>query len=156
MKIRSIGHSEPPPMNLLLLADPSIEFIEDYLNRGETYIAELNGAAVGVYILLATRPGTCEIVNIAVSEKYQGEGIGKKLLQHAIELAFQGGNKTLEIGTGNSSIGQLALYQKCGFRITGVDRDFFVRHYKEDIHENGIHCRDMIRLSMDLQRQSPK
>lgn len=39
MKIRSIGHSEPPPMNLLLLADPSIEFIEDYLNRGETYIA---------------------------------------------------------------------------------------------------------------------
>ncbi len=33
--------------------------------------------------------------------------------------------KTIEIGTGNSSIGQLALYQKCGFRIIGVDMDFF-------------------------------
>ncbi|MBG9587812.1 GNAT family N-acetyltransferase [Cytobacillus firmus] len=151
MKIRKIDHSEPPPMNLLLSADPSIEFIKDYVNRGETYFAEISGEVVGVYILLATRPGTCEIINIAVSEKYQGEGIGRKLLEHAIELAFQGGYKTLEIGTGNSSIGQLALYQKCGFRITGVDRDFFVRHYKEDIIENGIHCRDMIRLSMDLQ-----
>ncbi|WP_282171974.1 GNAT family N-acetyltransferase [Cytobacillus firmus] len=151
MKIRKIDHSEPPPMNLLLSADPSIEFIKDYVNRGETYFAEINGEVVGVYILLATRPGTCEIINIAVSEKYQGEGIGRNLLEHAIELAFQGGYKTLEIGTGNSSIGQLALYQKCGFRITGVDRDFFVRHYKEDIIENGIHCRDMIRLSMDLQ-----
>ncbi|WP_394579203.1 GNAT family N-acetyltransferase [Cytobacillus firmus] len=151
MKIRKMDHSEPPPMNLLLLADPSIEFIKDYVNRGETYFAEINGEVVGVYILLATRPGTCEIINIAVSEKYQGDGIGRKLLEHAIELAFQGGCKTLEIGTGNSSIGQLAFYQKCGFRITGVDRDFFVRHYKEDIIENGIHCRDMIRLSMDLQ-----
>lgn len=151
MKIRKMDHSEPPPMNLLLLADPSIEFIKGSVNRGETYFAEINGEAVGVYILLATRPGTCEIINIAVSEKYQGEGIGRKLLEHAIELAFQGGYKTLEIGTGNSSIGQLAFYQKCGFRITGVDRDFFVRHYKEDIIENGIHCRDMIRLSMDLQ-----
>ncbi|MBG9451559.1 acetyltransferase [Cytobacillus firmus] len=151
MKIRKMDHSEPPPMNLLLLADPSIEFIKGYVNRGETYFAEINGEVVGVYILLATRPGTCEIINIAVSEKYQGEGIGRKLLEHAIELAFQGGYKTLEIGTGNSSIGQLAFYQKCGFRITGVDRDFFVRHYKEDIIENGIHCRDMIRLFMDLQ-----
>ncbi|WCN36270.1 hypothetical protein [Aneurinibacillus uraniidurans] len=37
--------------------------------------------------------------------------------------------ETVEIGTGNSSIGQLALYQKCGFRIIGVDRDFFIKHY---------------------------
>lgn len=60
------------------------------------------------------------------------------------------GYKTIEIGTGNSSIGQLVLYQKCGFRITGVDIDFFVRHYQEEIFENGIQCRDMIRLSQDL------
>lgn len=66
MKIRKMDHSEPPPMNLLLLADPSIEFIKDYVNRGETYFAEINGEVVGVYILLATRPGTCEIINIGL------------------------------------------------------------------------------------------
>lgn len=58
--------------------------------------------------------------------------------------------KILEVGTGNSSINQLALYQKCRFRIVGVDKDFFKRHYKEKIIENEIECIDMIRLRMDL------
>lgn len=56
----------------------------------------------------------------------------------------------MEIGTGNSSIAPLILCQKCGFRITGIDRDFFIRHYSEEIFENGIQCKDMIRLSKDL------
>ncbi|MFC0472483.1 histidine phosphatase family protein [Halalkalibacter kiskunsagensis] len=32
----------------------------------------------------------------------------------------------------------------------GVDMDFFIKHYPEEIFENGIQCRDMIRLSQDL------
>jgi hypothetical protein len=68
----------------------------------------------------------------------------------AVHRAKRNGYKTIEVGTGNSSIGQLALYQKCGFRITGIDRDFFIRHYEEDIFENDIQCRDMVRLSQDL------
>lgn len=36
------------------------------------------------------------------------------------------------------------------FRITGIDRDFFIRHYDEEIFENGIQVIDMIRLSQDL------
>lgn len=71
-------------------------------------------------------------------------------MNHAIQEAKHLGFKTLEIGTGNSSIGQLALYQKCGFRITGIDRDFFIRHYSEEIYENGMQVMDMIRLSQDL------
>lgn len=105
---------------------------------------------VGVYVLLPTRPETAELVNIAVDEAYQGQGIGKQLVNHAIQEAKRLGYQTLEIGTGNSSIGQLALYQKCGFRITGIDRDFFIRHYSEAIYENGMQVVDMIRLSQDL------
>jgi ribosomal protein S18 acetylase RimI-like enzyme len=108
------------------------------------------GQIIGVYVLLPTRPETIELVNIAVDEKQKGKGIGKQLVLHAIENAKQQGYKTMEIGTGNSSIRQLALYQKCGVRITGVDRDFFVKHYPEPIFENGIQCRDMIRLSQEL------
>lgn len=78
------------------------------------------------------------------------EVIGKQLVLHAIQTAKTRGYRTIEIGTGNSGIGQLALYQKCGFRIVGVDIDFFIRHYSEVIYENGIQCRDMVRLSQDL------
>jgi hypothetical protein len=67
-----------------------------------------------------------------------------------MEAARRLGCRILEIGTGNSSFHQLKLYQRCGFRITGVERDFFVRHYEEEIIEDGIRCVDMIRLAIDL------
>ncbi|MGG4041277.1 GNAT family N-acetyltransferase [Bacillus smithii] len=150
MKIRKLNSNEAPPMDLLLLADPSKEFVEEYIKRGQCFIAEDNGQIIGVYILLPTRLGTVELVNIAVKKENQGNGIGKQLVQHAVQNAKKQGHKTMGIGTGNSSIAPLILYQKCGFRITGIDRDFFIRHYSEEIFENGIQCKDMIRLSKDL------
>jgi len=105
---------------------------------------------IGVVVLKAIHPETVEIVNIAVREDFQGKGIGKKLIQYAIDKAKDQKAKTLVIGTGNSSIYQLLLYQKCGFRITGIERDYFTREYDQEIYENGIQCRDMIRLSMEL------
>lgn len=150
IKVRPLAANESPPMDLLLLADPSRPIVEAYLRRGISYIAEKESSIVGVYVLLPTRPETVELVNIAVDEFMHGQGIGKTLVLHAISTAREARYRTLEIGTGNSGIGQLALYQKCGFRIVGVDLDFFIRHYDEEIYENGIQCRDMIRMSMDL------
>lgn len=150
MHIRILDPTEQPPMNLLLLADPSEHLVEEYLKRGQCYVAVLEQRIVGTYVLLPTRPETVELVNVAVEEAWQGNGIGKKLVNHAIEQAREYGYKTMEIGTGNSSVNQLALYQKCGFRITGVDRDFFLRHYTQKMYENGIQVVDMIRLSQDL------
>ncbi len=150
MEIRNLHSGEAPPMELLLLADPSRKLVEEYLSRGETYVAVEDHRTVGVYVLLPTRPDTVELVNVAVAEELHGRGIGKSLVRHAVRTAKERGYRTLEVGTGNAGIGQLALYQKCGFRIVGVDFDFFTRHYEEEIYENGIHCRDMIRMSQDL------
>ncbi|MBY9078790.1 GNAT family N-acetyltransferase [Paenibacillus sp. HN-1] len=150
MQIRKLNTHEFPPFELLLLADPSQKLVEEYLRRGHCYIASLNDQIIGVYVLLLTRPDTVELVNVAINEQNHGRGFGKQLVKHAIQIARELGAKTIEVGTGNSSVGQLALYQKCGFRITGVDRDFFIRHYDEEIFENGIQVIDMIRLSQDL------
>ena len=150
MHITRLKASEKPPIDLLLLADPSIENIQEYLKRGECFISYINNQIIGAYVLLPTRPSTIELINVAVTEDHQGKGIGKQLILHAIHTARQSGYKTMELGTGNSSIGQLYLYQKCGFRIVGVDIDYFVRHYSEEIYENGLQCRDMIRLAQDL------
>lgn len=148
--IRPLRENEQPPMALLLLADPSENLVMNYLKRAKCYLAETNNEAVGVYVLLETRPDTVELVDVAVREDVQGQGIGKRLVLHAVETAREARFRTIEIGTGNLSVGQILLYQKCGFRIVGVDTDFFVRHYDEPIYENGIQCRDMIRLRRDL------
>ena len=150
IQITQLTSQEAAPYDLLLLADPSKKLVAEYLSRGTCYIATFQEEIVGVLVLIRTRPETMEIVNVAVKEAYQGKGIGKQLIHYAIEKARELDIKTLEIGTGNPGAAQLMLYQKCGFRITWIDRDFFIRHYSEPIYENGIQCRDMIRMSMDI------
>lgn len=138
-------------MGLLLLADPSERLVKEYTARGLCFVAELEqGQIIGEYVLVPTRPDTAELVNVAVDEHYHGQGIGKQLVLHAVATAKAEGYKTIEVGTGNSGVVQLAMYQKCGFRMTAIDRDFFIRHYDEPIYENGIQVTDMVRMSQDL------
>jgi len=150
MNIRNLKSDEKVPMKLLLEADPSRKMVKEYVDRGQGFIAEIGKEIIGAFVLLPTRPGTVEIMNIAVAEENRGRGIGKQLIEEAIKISKKRKYKTIEVGTGNSSVGQLVLYQKCGFRITGIDSDFFITHYDEEIYENGIQCRDMIRLSQNL------
>lgn len=149
MGFYNVTNLDELPMDLLLLADPSEKSIESYIHNGIVYIWE-EKEKIGVYVLMNTKPKTMELMNLAISEKYHGKGYGKKLLNHCINTARELGAEVLEVGTGNSSISQLAFYQKAGFRITEIEFDFFINNYEEEIYENGIKCRDMIRLSMTL------
>lgn len=149
-QIRELKPNERLPIEIFLLADPELQVLKSYIERSKCYLLDMDGMIIGGYLLLPTRPMTVELVNVAVIEPMQGKGYGKELVLHAIETARSAGYQTIEVGTGNSGIGQIALYQKCGFRICGIDKDFFVRHYSKPIYENGIQCRDMIRMYQDL------
>lgn len=138
------------PLDLLLLSDPSEEVINEYIHLCTKFVAKLDNTVVGALLLLRTRPRTAEIMNISVYEEYQNKGIGKKLIAAAIEYSKMDKIQTLEIGTGNPGVGQMMLYQKCGFRIIGVELDYFRKNHDEKIYENGIECRDMIRMQMEL------
>lgn len=151
LKINKLNKTDTIPYDLLLLADPNKDLINKYIKDGECFVAKNNDEeTVGVYVLIKISEGVLEIINIAVDPKFQGQGYGKTLVLDAIERAKKSGAKKIEIGTGNSSILQLSLYQKCGFKIVGSDKDFFVKNYPERIFENGVQCRDMVRLAIDL------
>lgn len=142
---------ETPSRALLLLADESEASVADYLGRSRCFgITDDDGRIVGQYLLLHTRPFTAEVVNIATDPAWQRRGIATALLRHAVRTAREAGFRRLEIGTGDSGIGQLALYCRCGFRRCGIDRDYFRKYYPEPIYENGRACRHMVRLSMEL------
>jgi len=138
------------PMDLLKLADPSEEMIKDYLHRSICYVHKEDHRILGVIVMVDTRPLTREIINVSVEENHQNRGIGKALVLKAIERCRSDNIKTLEIGTGNPGVVQMLLYQKYRFRIVGVEPDFLRIHYKERIIENGIECRDMVRMRMEL------
>ena len=148
--IRELKPNEPKPLELFLIADPDINVIQSYVAKSKCIVLEQNDEIIGTYLLLPTRPHTVELVNIAIKESKQGNGYGKKLVKHAVDTARELGYKIIEVGTGNSSIRQIGFYQKCGFEIIGIDKEYFIKHYKEPIYENGIQCKDMVRMKQEL------
>lgn len=150
MTIRKLRVHEELPLGLLLEADPSEQLVRDYCAGGHCFIAEQQETVIGVFVLIALDSGVAEIKNIALAEPQRGKGLGKQMVLSALEEAKKLGFRSVEIGTGNSSLAQLALYQKCGFRMKSIDRDFFTRHYDDPIFENGLQCRDMVRLDYQL------
>jgi aminoglycoside 6'-N-acetyltransferase I len=141
---------EKADYDLLLLADPSLKIVESYLDKSEIFIAESNNETLGTIVLLPIGNSTLEIKNLVVSISHQNKGIGKFLLEHAASYALKNKFSKLRICTGNSSLGQLALYQKTGFHIRGEVKNFFPEHYPEPIIENGIQCIDLIILEKEI------
>lgn len=135
---------------LLRLADPDDAAIDGYVGRGTCHGLYCEAQLVGVAVLLPQGPEVVELANMAIHPDFQGRGLGKLLLRHLIAEARNAGFARLTVSTGNSSLVPLALYQKAGFRITGVTPDYFIRHYPEPIEENGIRCRDQIHLNLKL------
>lgn len=149
MFIRQLTDTDPIPYYLLLLADPEQESIDQYIKRAMVFGGFIKEELVGCYALDSSVQDKAEIKNIAVDAKHQNQGIGKSLLLHAIQTAKSLGKKQLTIATADSSTMQLQLYQKIGFQILEVQKDYFPNHYKNPIFENGIQCRDRIVLGME-------
>lgn len=148
--VRKILDGEEVPYDLLLDADPSIEVISTYLGLSEIYIALLQGKIIGSFVLYPVDPDTLEIKNIAVDESLQNRGIGKMLLEYATQIAAGKGAKKIIIATSNASVGPLFLYQKAGFDMEVIKRNFIIENYPRPLFDNGIQCKHMIMLSKYL------
>lgn len=148
--IRKLGEGDEIPYDLLLEADPSRLLVDQYLIRAEIYIAVVDEVVVGAYVVCPLRGKVVEIKNISVKEDFQGRGIGTLMLRHACIGAKEKGCKKIVVGTGNLSLGPLYLYQREGFDLTSIRKNFFVDYYPEAIYEYGVQVRHMLILTKDL------
>ena len=149
--IRKLRNDEETPYELLLDADPDMGAISKYLGSSEIYVALLQNKIIGTFVLYPVDQDTREIKNIAVAERWQGKGIGTHLLNRATQIARTAGARKIMIATSNASIGPLYLYQKAGFDMDYLKKDFIIDNYPEPLFDNGIQCRHMIVLTKDLQ-----
>lgn len=148
--IRKVFSKSEIPFELLTMADPSLDQIKMYLDIENCFIGKIGYTTVGVLALKRINHVCLEIKNIAVEQNYQNQGIGKKLLIFAEQRAIKHGFRKLLVGTGNSSIKPLGLYQKLGFNTIKIQYDFFIDNYSQPIYENGIQCKDLIILEKSL------
>lgn len=150
MQVRLVDAGRRRYLGLLLLADPSEARIMEYLDRGYLLVAELAGRTIGVAHLEPLAAADVELRNLAVVEDLQGQGYGRRLLDEVVRFCRSRGYRRLLVGTGNSSLRNLAFYQRAGFRLVSVRRDYFLRRYPEPIYENGIRCLDLVIMELPL------
>jgi GNAT superfamily N-acetyltransferase len=112
------------------------------------YHADEDGVLVGA-ATMQWRGDPCEIMELAVAPERHGRGIGRQIVAWLIDEARRRGKAAMLVGTANSSIGNVAFYQKVGFRMDSVRKDYF-RYYRQPHYENGIQIRDMLVFRYDL------
>ena len=153
VRIVPAGAGRDAYLPLLRLADESESQVRGYYQTGDLYaLDDATGQPLGVVLATWAPDGSVGIWAVAVAAARHGQGIGKRLLAAVLADLRARGVKRVVVGTGNCSIGQLAYYQKAGFRLWQIERDYFspARGYPVGLTENGIPLRDMVLMDQAL------
>ncbi len=141
----SIHKTTDYPYDLLLLADPDENMVNTYIHSSDCIIAVRNQQPLGVIVMQKQDGNGAEIMNLAVDESFQRQGIAWKLMQYVCNQWVKDNNiQKMKICTGTSAPGPLMLYQKMGFDIISFDYNYFIRSYPEPIWENGVQCKHRV------------
>ncbi|MDL2273014.1 GNAT family N-acetyltransferase [Oscillospiraceae bacterium OttesenSCG-928-G22] len=145
VEILEITRDKKAYLPLLLLADPSEDMVDRYLERGRLFVLFSEGEALSCAVVTREDETTCELKNLATREDHWRRGLASSLLTHLFSL-FAERFDTMLVGTGDEGL----FYQKHGFAYSHTLPDFFVANYPEPIIENGVRLRDMIYLKRPL------
>lgn len=128
-------------------AEDSQELLEQYIDLGRLWVAVLrDGETVGHLQAVDRGDGVWEVTNTAVNESTRGQGVGRALLERAVEAARSAGASRVILATATADVGNLRFYQRCGFRMTHVVQDEFSteRGYPPGIEVDGIPMLDQV------------
>jgi len=153
-----VGPQRDGYLPLFDLADDSAEQVLGYYQTGTLFALDgADGKPIGIVLAIDAPDGSVELKAVAVDASRQGRGVGTRLLHAVLDELRGRGVRRVVVGTSSSGIGQLAYYQKAGFRLARIERDFFRpdRGYPENLLENGIPVRDMVWMDQELDGEMP-
>lgn len=110
------------------------------------YLAFDGAVCVGA-VVIYWHDDESEIIYIATAEALRGQGYGKAIVRAIVEEAGKRGVEAIYVGTANAGLDNIAFYQKCGFRMDSVRKDYF-NYFSSPVYENGIQIRDMLMLKL--------
>lgn len=144
MQIQTYVGSRPTLLPLFRLADESESQVLSYYETGDVFVACDGNLVVGMAHVVKDDM-TIEIVSLAVIPERQGQGIGGRLIEEAINYCRLNQISRLVVCTGSWETNNIVFYLRRGFRIFNVVRDYFTP-------ENGYakSHRDQVQFEMNL------
>ncbi|HEY5001974.1 MAG TPA: GNAT family N-acetyltransferase [Ktedonobacteraceae bacterium] len=136
---------------MLLDADEGEERIHTVLldPACTAYAAWLDDQLVGATVVRWEENAPSEILYIEVAAALRGRGYGKQIIQALQHELPRRGGRSLLVGTANAALENIAFYQKCGFRMHEIRRDYFA-YIQPPVFEHDIQLRDMLVFRYDL------
>jgi GNAT superfamily N-acetyltransferase len=133
-------------------AEDSPAQLDAYLNDGKVLVARLTGEVVGHLQLVDTeKAGEIELKNMAVAAHARGTGVGRALVDRAVNELRAGGHARLVVATAAADVGNLRFYQRCGFRFSRIEPNAFVAETGyDDVMIDGIPLRDRVWFARPL------
>ena len=88
------------------------------------WVCRIGTVLVGYYVLMLALDDA-HLLTIGVSPAHQRQGLGARLLQHAMDVALAGAARVLLLEVRPSNGAALALYRHFGFSRIGVRRGYY-------------------------------
>lgn len=109
--LQDFGNLEPE--DLLTLRNPETYVLA---RGGQVFMATQGTRTVGCCALLAAGDGVYELAKMTVVDNCRGQGVGRQLLNFAVDAARSMGARSIFLGSNTKLIPALRLYESFGFR----------------------------------------
>ena len=127
------------------IGKPPGPMLDDYsiaIKRYQAFVATETKRIIGVLILILKNNGIL-MDNVAVLPKYQGKGLGHKLIQFAEAQAFEQGFEYLDTYTHEVMIENIEMYRCLHYKetkrcqVAGYDRVYMRKKVSSVYHSDG-------------------
>jgi GNAT superfamily N-acetyltransferase len=100
------------PSDIKSLSNPQTEIID---KGGKIFYSKYKNEIVGTFSLLKIDATTFELSKMAVTEKFQGIGIGKTMIEYCITFAKENSIQKLILFSNTKLIAAVKMYRNYGF-----------------------------------------
>ena len=110
--------------DVISLSNPKREIID---KGGYIFFVKNNTEIIGTASLLKKTDSIFELGKMAITEKEQGKGIGKKLLKHCLDFAQKQSISTIILYSNTQLQSAIYLYKELGFEEIPLEKGLYER-----------------------------
>lgn len=113
------------------------EQVAGWIRDGRVFVAEEDGEVIGGVRIERVEDGVAKLSRLGVRERWKGEGVGSRLLEHAEQAARGAGHTTMRLTTPDEHPFLPEFYHAHGYELVG-DYPLSFRDYDEVVMEKAL------------------